>query len=171
MLKKDFCDNYWCWLKEGLKSQPHTSLRIPEWISGTVYRSGENIKSILKKIIKQEKWVTEGERPITIFLENQIREGTKMRKVELVSLGDEVKDPITGLKGVVVARSEWLWGCVRIGVQPKGIKDGKPFDEVWFDENRVVITKMGPRSRTAMIEKSVSPPGGPGREGQKKAEG
>ena len=35
------------------------------------------------------------------------------------NLGDEVKDTITGFKGIVVARTEWLNGCARVTVQPQ----------------------------------------------------
>jgi hypothetical protein len=74
----------------------------------------------------------------------------------MIALGSIVKDSVTGLTGVAVCRSEWLWGCVRIGVQPQGFKDGKPYDEVWFDEARLVSAR----------EDSLST-GGPAREGQR----
>ena len=58
-----------------------------------------------------------------------------------INLGDYIKDPISGLKGIAVARTIWLWGCIRISIQPKNVKDGKPADEVWFDENRLEVIK------------------------------
>lgn len=57
----------------------------------------------------------------------------------MVQLGDLARDTITDFEGIAVARSEWLWGCVRIGVQNKQMKDGKPVEETWFDENRLFI--------------------------------
>lgn len=69
----------------------------------------------------------------------------------MIKLGSEVKDTVTGFKGVVVGRSEFLNGCTRIGVQPKALKDGKCPDISWFDEPQLEITKEnvvqpGPRN-------------------------
>lgn len=51
-----------------------------------------------------------------------------------IELGSKVRDRITGYIGIVVARSEWLYGCVRITVQQEGLdKDNKISHEV-FDE-------------------------------------
>jgi len=82
----------------------------------------------------------------------------------MIKLGSKVRDPITGLTGIAVVRSEWLWGCVRIGIQPNEIKDGKPVEETWFDENRleVVVKEKGEKSKLT---------GGPGRESRKVIEG
>lgn len=54
-----------------------------------------------------------------------------MRKIER---GDLVRDRLTGLEGIVVARTEWLNGCARITIQPPGVKDGKPFEVSTVDE-------------------------------------
>jgi len=54
-----------------------------------------------------------------------------------VKLGTTVTDAITGFSGTSVSRTEYLYGCVRIGVQPKGLKDGKPIEIEYFDEQRL----------------------------------
>jgi hypothetical protein len=54
-----------------------------------------------------------------------------------VKLGDMVKDNITGFAGVVIGRAEYLFGCVRILVQPKAMKDGRPVESEWVDEQRL----------------------------------
>lgn len=56
-----------------------------------------------------------------------------------VNLGDRVKDRVTGFKGIVVATTEWLNGCRRVGVQPEKLEEGKPGDLQWFDEPQVDI--------------------------------
>lgn len=59
-----------------------------------------------------------------------------------INLGDVVKDKLTGLKGVVIAKTEWLHGCTRVVVQPPGLtKDGasKPTETV--DEPQVELVK------------------------------
>lgn len=58
-----------------------------------------------------------------------------------INLGDEVKDMVTGFKGIAVARHEFLNGCARIGVQPKIKKDGALPDEYTFDEPQLVLIK------------------------------
>lgn len=57
----------------------------------------------------------------------------------MVNLGDEVKDKITGLQGIAICRSDWLYGCVRIGVQPKEVKDGKPVETTYIDEDQLEV--------------------------------
>ena len=51
-----------------------------------------------------------------------------------IKLGQEVKDRVTGFKGIVIGRTEYLHGCLRLLVQPplhkdKGLPDGVSFDE------------------------------------------
>lgn len=59
-----------------------------------------------------------------------------------ISLGSEVEDKVTGFKGVVVARTEWHYGCRRYTVQPKGTnKEGKQFEAASFDEDALKVTK------------------------------
>lgn len=78
---------------------------------------------------------------------------------EIVELGDEVIDPITGYKGVVIAISTWLWGCRRVGVQALGVHDGKPVEDQWFDDNRVTILVKG----KVRMDDKPAPTGGPAR--------
>jgi len=57
------------------------------------------------------------------------------------NVGDELKDTITGFAGIVMARTEWLNGCLRYQLQPKKLKDGKMQDEAVFDEQQLVMVK------------------------------
>lgn len=54
-------------------------------------------------------------------------------------LGDKVKERITGFEGVVVCQSRYLTGCNRYAVQSQELRDGKPADWVYFDEDMLVI--------------------------------
>ncbi len=59
-----------------------------------------------------------------------------------IELGDTAKDSITGFEGVVIARTEWLTNCVRMTLQPKGLKaEGTPIDCCAFDEPSLVLVK------------------------------
>lgn len=56
-------------------------------------------------------------------------------------LGIHAEDTVTGFTGVVMARTEYLNGCVQFCVQPEGMKeDGSPMDSQWFDEQRLKIS-------------------------------
>ena len=57
----------------------------------------------------------------------------------MINLGDAVRDEITGFTGVVAAKTEWLNGCVRFGVQSRNLVEGKPVEMQWFDEPQLKI--------------------------------
>ena len=60
----------------------------------------------------------------------------------MISLGSVVMDRITGVRGTVVARAEYLHGHPRRQVQPKGVQnDGKPLVATWFDEGQLTEIK------------------------------
>ena len=59
-----------------------------------------------------------------------------------VKLGDEVEDMVTGFTGIAVARSEYLNGCMRLGVQGP-LHDGLPTEWQWFDEGQLHIVTEG----------------------------
>jgi len=51
-----------------------------------------------------------------------------------IKLGQEVKDRVSGFKGIVVGRTEYLHGCLRLLVQPATKDDGTLIDPLSFDE-------------------------------------
>lgn len=56
-----------------------------------------------------------------------------------IQLGDTVRDTITDFQGIVVARIEYLTGCMQFGVAPKAGSDGKVPDTVYFDYTRLEV--------------------------------
>ena len=79
-------------------------------------------------------------------------------------LGFTVKDQISGFTGVVTAKTEWLNGCVRYGVQSRKLNDGEPLAAQWFDEDDLLVLPgvaqlilKAPLTEGA----TVSPTGGP----------
>jgi hypothetical protein len=58
-----------------------------------------------------------------------------------ISLGSNVEDPITGFKGVAIARAEYMYGCGKILVQPEGLNEGKIISSEWIDEPRLDVIK------------------------------
>ena len=60
-----------------------------------------------------------------------------------IKLGCRVRDTFTGFEGVATGRSEWLYGCTRISIQPTELKDGKVVEPDWFDVQRVEVIDVG----------------------------
>ena len=59
---------------------------------------------------------------------------------EIIRLGQKVRDEITGFAGVAVGRFVYLYGCVRVEVQPAALdKDGKRRESLIFDEGQLQV--------------------------------
>ena len=59
-----------------------------------------------------------------------------------LKLGDLAKCKITGFEGVIVARTDWINGCVRMALQAKTLdKDGKPLVPETFDVEQLELVK------------------------------
>ena len=56
----------------------------------------------------------------------------------MIELGSMAKDKHTDFEGTVMAKSEYLYGCRRYALLSKELKDGKPQDWIWFDEEQLV---------------------------------
>lgn len=61
-----------------------------------------------------------------------------------VELGEQVKDGLTGFKGMATGRYLYLNGCVRIEVTPKELKAGQPVEAAVFDQARITGKNQGP---------------------------
>jgi len=75
----------------------------------------------------------------------------------MVTLGDEVKDTITGFKGIAISRHSYLQGCDRISVQPPIDKEKKLPELQTFDEPQLEVVKPKKVKRKAPKDD----PGGP----------
>lgn len=61
---------------------------------------------------------------------------------DAIELGCEVEDPITGYKGVVVARTTYLWSTPKVLVEPRTTDDrGNRFEGEWFEEPRLILSR------------------------------
>ena len=61
----------------------------------------------------------------------------------MIKLGQEVKCKVTGFKGIAIARTDWLNGCVRITVCPKVGKDGQTVGTECIDEPQLEVIGTG----------------------------
>lgn len=68
-----------------------------------------------------------------------------MRKTneQCICNGDLVSDKITGLTSIVVAMTQYLSGRIEVCIQPCELVSAKPAQDVWLDEQRLVIDKAG----------------------------
>lgn len=73
----------------------------------------------------------------------------KMKKD--IRLGEEVRDVITGFKGVAISKISYLTGCVQYGVKPKA-KNGKMLDVEYIDEDQLepIIKRKREASKTPL---------------------
>ncbi len=64
---------------------------------------------------------------------------TRKKNTGPIDLGDEVRDRVTGFKGIAYGRVTYMTGCKRIIVLPTVGKDGKMPDSHWIDEPQLEI--------------------------------
>ena len=76
---------------------------------------------------------------------------TKLFKFDL---GDEVQCMVSGFKGVIYGRTQYLNGCIQYGVQSRVQKDGKSICN-WIDEPQLKRTKK------QKVKVKLKPVGGP----------
>ena len=58
-----------------------------------------------------------------------------------IKLGSHVKDTISGFTGVVVAETNWLYGCRRLTIAGDFLHEGKPVETQCFDEPQLQVIK------------------------------
>lgn len=66
-----------------------------------------------------------------------------MKSEFIHELGKEAKDKITGFKGILTVRCEFLTGCNRYCIQPTELISGKPVESMYFDESQIEIIGDG----------------------------
>lgn len=71
-----------------------------------------------------------------------------------IELGEKVKDIITGFTGTVVARAEYLNGCIQYQIVGK-----EPDKEIWIDEAQLKV-RSGRRFVSPTMREDERPSGG-----------
>lgn len=60
-----------------------------------------------------------------------------------VQLGSRVRDTLTGFTGIATGRTEWLYGCSRVSIEPEELSiNGTVQDHHWFDEQRIEVLEI-----------------------------
>jgi len=75
----------------------------------------------------------------------------------MINLGDEVKDKVSGFRGIAVARHEYLQGCNRISVQPPINENGELPEVKSFDEPQLAVITTGKVNRDAPADNTGGP--------------
>jgi hypothetical protein len=78
----------------------------------------------------------------------------------MIRLGQKVRDVVSGASGVAIARTEWLYGCLRITFQPPLDKDGKPCDSICVDEEQLEVLDQDPILRKLSVPATATGGGG-----------
>ena len=63
--------------------------------------------------------------------------------MQQAELGDEVRSVVTGFRGIVVAKTEYLSGCERVAVESKPEKDHESPALEWIDLQEVEVRTRG----------------------------
>jgi hypothetical protein len=66
-----------------------------------------------------------------------------MTKKNIIELGVQVEDKVTGFSGIIIGRCEYLFGCTQYGICPRVGADGKRGDNEWIDEGRIKVVGPG----------------------------
>lgn len=68
--------------------------------------------------------------------------------------GKEVKDKVTGFKGICTGQTRWMYGCDQYCITPKVDDKGKCGDSNWFDDGRIEIVGTGIDPETVKVEQN-----------------
>lgn len=74
-------------------------------------------------------------------------------KIFIHTAGQEVKDKVTGFKGIITYRIEFLYGCNQYGLTPQVDADGKTRESEQFDEGRIQVLSSGINPREVQAPK------------------
>lgn len=77
---------------------------------------------------------------VVLLKANVIKDAVQYKQLD-IERGDKVRDKISGVCGVVVAITHWLYGCDRIMIQSEEGKDGKPTEPFSIDVKQADMVK------------------------------
>lgn len=60
-----------------------------------------------------------------------------------IKMGMMVEDRVSGFKGIVTGKAEYITGCTQFLVNPGTNKDGNLLESIWFDKGRLEIVDDG----------------------------
>lgn len=76
-----------------------------------------------------------------------------------INIGDEAMDVVTGIKGIVVVRHDYLYGVPRVGIQPQGSFEGKAHETIHVDILQAELVKKAAVNRKETYATNTIPLG------------
>jgi hypothetical protein len=61
----------------------------------------------------------------------------------MITLGEKVRDKVSGFVGIATSRVEYLNGCIQYGVRGKVDKDNKAPEAIYVDQEQLEIVSKG----------------------------
>ncbi len=55
----------------------------------------------------------------------------------MIKMGTKVRAKLSGFTGIMDGYAKYLFRQTRISIKPEGLKDGRPIENEWFDEDEV----------------------------------
>jgi hypothetical protein len=95
-------------------------------------------------------------------------EGEMSTSVFLYENGTTATDRVTGFKGVIVGRCDYLTGCRQYLLQPSGTATDKKPDPHWFDEERLLADPTVAKIKIGTQREGTGQSNGPDLEPPKK---
>jgi hypothetical protein len=71
-----------------------------------------------------------------------------------MTLGDRLRDVVTGFTGIAISRIHYLNGCEQYQLAPEQLEDGKVVEPEWFDIQRLEVAAPAaftPANRLAAV--------------------
>ena len=78
----------------------------------------------------------------------------------MIQLGDKVRDVVSGFEGIAICRSEWITGCIQIGVQTPVNSEGKS-ETNFFDIDRLEAKTIKDLQKGPAMPIQAAATGGP----------
>ena len=75
-----------------------------------------------------------------------------------INIGDEAMDVVTGIKGIVVVRHDYLYGVPRVGIQPQGSFEGKAHETIHVDILQAELVKKAAVNRKETYDTAKNQP-------------
>ena len=76
----------------------------------------------------------------------------------MIKLGQEAKDKVTGFKGILTARCQYITGCDQYQISPAGLDSDNKLKELYqFDEGRIEILGPGIAEKEVQAKKKGGP--------------
>lgn len=69
-----------------------------------------------------------------------------------LTLGQTVRDRISGLTGIAASKVEYITGCTQFAVAQAGTENGKPIDWAYFDWQRLQVDDLAPNEFADVVE-------------------